>query len=259
MMAFRASVFAAAILAPLGAFADPEPVDGVATPEVRAEASVSNGVYMPWGLAARGDTQRAYVLLTGGYDSVAGGMVFDGAVQARVAGPVSLRGGFGYVGPEGNARPSVALSVDALRQSQHGIDLAIYAGFQGQGFNRVPALNAVVAVGRSFGRLHLLANVGYGYGLDQGEHYGEARLAATVRVHPAVAIGLDARARLDLERDADEPDNEPDWDLVAGPQATFSFSRFVVGVGGGLSALRLRSGTTTNVGAVAQLTLGTVF
>jgi hypothetical protein len=123
----------------------------------------------------------------------------------------------------------------------------------------VPALNAVVAVGRSFGRLHLLANVGYGYGLDQGEHYGEARLAATVRVHPAVAIGLDARARLDLERDADEPDNEPDWDLVAGPQATFSFSRFVVGVGGGLSALRLRSGTTTNVGAVAQLTLGTVF
>ena len=39
--------------------------------------------------------------------------------------------------------------------------------------------------------------MGYGYGLDEGEHYGEVHLAGLVRVLPSLHVGLDARARLD--------------------------------------------------------------
>lgn len=239
--------------------ADPE-VDGAEAPrEVSAARSVDVGAFMPWSLPARGDAQRAFVLVQGGYDSAARGAVFDSAVQANVYGPLSLRGGFSYVGPEGRGRPSVSLSVDLLRQGAHGVDLALYAGFQGNGFNTVPAVSAMLALGRSVGRLSLRANVGYGLGVERGEQYGEARLGAMVRVHPMVSVGLDARARLDLERDADEPEGEPDWDLVAGPLATLSFNRFVLGAGVGVSSTKFRASSDVRAGAVAHMTLGTAF
>lgn len=244
---------------PLSAWADPE-VDGAEPPrEVSGARSVDSGAFMPWSLPARGDAQRAFVLAQGGYDSAARGVVFEGAVQANIVGPLSLRGGFGYVGPDGQGRPSVALTVDLLRQAAHGVDLALYAGYQGHGFNTVPAASAALAVGRSFGRLRLLANVGYGLGVERDEHYGEARLGAMVRVHPMVAVGLDARARLDLERDDDEPEGEPDWDLVAGPLATLSFSRFVLGAGVGVSSTKFRASSEVRAGAIAHMTLGTAF
>ncbi|MFO0630074.1 MAG: hypothetical protein U0325_31225 [Polyangiales bacterium] len=249
-------------LATTAARADP-PVDGegeAATPhEVLGARSVDSGAFLPLGVPARGDAQRAYVHLQGGYDTGAGGPVFEGTAQARLYGPLSLRAGFGYVGPDGDGRPSVALTMDLLRQARHGVDLAVYAGYQGHGFNTVPAVALTLALGRSFGPVNLLANVGYGLGLEEGEHYGEARLAALVRVHRVLSIGLDARARLDLERDADEPDGEPDWDLVAGPLATLSIDRFVVGVGGGLAATKFRAGGDLRAGAIAQLSLGVAF
>lgn len=249
-------------LAASSALADPPASDGgeedVAPPS--SAAATQAGAFLPFSAPARGDTQRAYAWVQGGYDSANGGFVFDSTAQAHLAGPVSLRAGAGYVeNPGGAVRPSVSLSVDALRQERHGIDLAVYGGFQGQGFNTVPALNVLVAVGRSFGRLNLLANVGYGYGLDAGEHYGEARLAALVRVTPNLRLGLDSRARLDLERDADEPENEPDWDLMAGPEATLSLNRFVVSAGGGLSAMQYRLSSDTRVGAQGHLSVGATF
>lgn len=251
-------------LATTTAWADP-PVDGegegeAATPhEVLGARSVDSGAFLPLGVPARGDAQRAYVHLQGGYDTAAGGPVFDGTAQARIAGGLSLRAGFGYVGPEGQGRPSVALTMDLLHQARHGVDLAVYAGYQGYGFNTVPAVALTLAVGRTFGRVNLLANLGYGLGVEEGEHYGEARLAALVRVHRVLSVGLDARARLDLERDDDEPDGEPDWDLVAGPLVTLAVDRFVVGLGGGFAATKFRAGGDLRAGAVAQLSLGVAF
>lgn len=235
------------------------PGDDGSTRAPTAAAGTQAGAFLPFTAPARGDTQRAYAWVQGGYDSAHDGFVFDSNAQAALAGPVSLRAGVGYVGPRGDIRPSVALSVDALHQERFGVDLAFYGGYQGQGFNTVPALNVLVAVGRSFGRLNLLANVGYGYGLDEGEHFGEARLAALVRVTPSLRIGLDSRARLDLERDDDEPENEPDWDVVAGPEATLALGRFVVSAGGGLSMIQYRLSSTVYTGAQGHLSLGAVF
>ncbi|MEZ4408373.1 MAG: hypothetical protein R3A52_18130 [Polyangiales bacterium] len=262
----RTALLAAALTltASRAALADPPAIEdggepAAPAPAVSAERTADTGAYLPYTVPARSDAQRAYAWVQGGYDSARGGATIDSAVQANLAGRVSLRAGVGWTGPSGDVRPSVALSVDALRQESHGVNLAIYGGYTGQGFNLVPAATVPAAVSRSFGRLNLLANLGYGYGLEQGEHYGEARVAGLVRVHRLLTVGVDARARLDLERDDDEPTNEPDWDVFAGPVATLTAGRFAVGAGVGYSAVKYRLTPGTTSGMVANLTLGAAF
>ena len=245
---------------PRAAAAVPTEGDAPERPPVTAAATTASGAFLPLGAPARNDAQRAYLYLQGGYDAARGGAVFDTTVQANIVGPLSLRGGPAYVGPDGALRPSVALTVQALRQSSHGVDLSVYGGYQAQGFNTVPAANLVVAVGRTFGRLTLLSNVGYGYGLDEGEHYGELRVAGLVRALPDLHVGLDARARVDLERDADEPENEPDFDVVAGPVVTWTVGHLAVSASGGVSAIKYRlAETPTAVSAIGQLLVGSSF
>ena len=251
---------ALALGAPRVADADPLEGDGPDPVPVSAARTAETGAFLPFTVPASNAAQRAYLTMQGGYDAARGGMVFDTAVQATVVGPLSLRGGAAYVAPSGTLRPSVALAVQALRQDRHGVDLSLYGGYQAQGFNTVPAANVTLAIGRTVGRVSLIANVGYGYGLDEGEHYGEVRLASLVRALPDLRVGLDARARIDLERDADEPENEPDWDLTVGPMVTWTVGHFAVSASGGLSAIRYRlSETPATVGAIGQLLLGSAF
>ena len=71
--------------------------------------------------------------------------------------------------------------------------------------------------------------------------------------------GLDSRARVDLERDSDEPLGELDWDMQAGPVATIALGRFAVSATGGVSAWKLRSRDNARVGAVGAVGVGAVF
>lgn len=250
----------AVALAPLAAQADPpEEGDNARQPVASGARTAESGAFLPLGVPARTDAQRAYLWMTGGYDAARGGMVFDSAVQATLFGPLSVRAGAGYVGPNGQFRPSVSLAAQALRQRDHGVDLTIYGGFQSQGFNTVPAVTATVALGRQFGRVGLLTNVGYGYGLEGGEHYGELRLAGLARVLPSLHLGLDARGRLDLERDDDEPADEPDFELTAGPVATWSINRFSLTASGGVAAIKFRRAEGVLLGAQGQLLVGVAF
>lgn len=250
----------AAALAAGVARADP-PTEGdrARVPPASAARSAEAGAFLPLGVPARHDTQRAFLWMTTGYDAARGGMVFESAVQATLLGPLSVRAGAGYVGPNGQFRPSVTLAAQALRQSAHGVDLAVYAGFQSQGFNTVPALQATVALGRQFGRVGLLTNVAYGYGLEGGEHYGEVRLAGLARVLPSLHVGLDARGRVDLERDANEPADEPDFELTAGPVATWSIDRFSLTASGGIASIKLRRSSDVLLGAQGQVLAGVAF
>jgi hypothetical protein len=252
--------FALTALAPAAALADP-PAEGdnARVPEVSGARSAESGAFLPLGVPARTDAQRAYLWMTGGYDAARGGFVFDSAVQATLFGPLSVRAGAGYVGPGGEVRPAVSLAAQALRQSAHGVDLTFYGGFQSQGFNTVPAIAATVALGRQFGRVGLLTNVGYGYGLEEGEHYGEFRLAGLVRVLPSLHVGLDARGRIDLERDDDEPEDEPDFEVTAGPVVTWSISRFSLTASGGVATIKFRRADDVLLGAQGQLLAGVAF
>jgi hypothetical protein len=183
----------------------------------------------------------------------------DSIVEAQILDRFALRAGMSYLPAKDGFGLRVDGKLDALRQETHGLDLAIAAGYQSTGFNEVPAVAAHLAIGRSSGRLSLLANVGYGVGLEEAEQYGNAGLAGFYRVTEDVQVGIDSRFRIDLERDSDEPPGERDWDLMAGPQATVTVGPLAVTAGGGLAANQLRLDPETRVGALGYLGLGAAF
>jgi hypothetical protein len=224
-----------------------------------ARRSADAGALVPWTMSARSDTQTAVVHLSGGYDAAKNGATFESVLEARIYGRLSFRAGGSYVGPDGEVRPIFAGKVDALRQEGQGVDLAVAGGYEPHGFNTVRAIAATVAVGRTFDDLRVQANVGAGIGLEEGERYGDTRLAALYRVGDRLRAGVDSRFRIDLERDTDEPEGEPDWELVAGPLATMTLGRFALTGGVGVSAIRLRLETNTEVGPITYAGLGTVF
>ena len=75
----------------------------------------------------------------------------------------------------------------------------------------------------------------------------------------ATHVGVDSRLQIDLERDADEPAGETDWEWRSGGVATYTWDRFVLMGGAGVSALRLRGAGPTTVGPVITAGFGTAF
>lgn len=224
-----------------------------------AAPAAAVGAFQPFTTSARGDTQRALGFFLGGYDSARRSAVFQAAAEVHIWGRLSLRGGGSYLGPTGELRPEVALRVDALRQEVHGVDVAAVAGYEAQGFNLTPALVARAAVGRTQGNTRLTGNLGYGIGTRAGERFGDLRMAALQRVSRDLHLGVDSRFRIDLERDADEPAGEPEWELAAGPVAALSLGRFVVSAAGGATAVRYRLVPERHVGVYGLMGLGAVF
>jgi hypothetical protein len=149
--------------------------------------------------------------------------------------------------------------IDALRQEQNGVDLAFAGGYESRGFNEVPAVAGTLALGRSLGKLQLLANVGYARGLEDAEQYGSAGLAGIYQASQQLQLGLDSRLRVDLERNDDEPPGEREWELLAGPTVTFTMGSFAVIGGTGLAVNQLRLQPGLNVGAIGYLGLGAAF
>lgn len=224
-----------------------------------AQRAADTGAFSAWNMTARSNTQRTVGRVVGGYDGAADKAVMDSIVEAQITDRAALRAGVAYLPTSDGFGLRVDGKLDALRQEAHGLDLAIAAGYQSTGFNEVPAVAANLAVGRSLGRLQLLANVGYGRGLEEAEQYGNAGVTGLYRVTNDVQVGIDSRFRLDLERDADEPPGERDWDLMAGPQATVTVGSFAVTGGGGMAANQLRLDPEVNVGALVYLGVGAAF
>jgi hypothetical protein len=231
--------------------------DGAETPVPGARAAAAAGNFLPFALSARSDTQRAFVATQGGYDSVREGALFRAAAQARIVGPLAVRAAVTYGEPEASFKPEVGLKVDALHQEDHGIDLAIAASYEPEGFNTTPAASLRLALGRSLGATQLLANVGYGASLD-GERHGELRGGLLHTLLPQLQLGLDSRFRIDLERDDDEPAGEPEWDFSAGPAASLVLGPVVLSASGGPSALKLRF-ADAQVGVMGSVGVGAAF
>ncbi|HTV25101.1 MAG TPA: hypothetical protein VMG12_40685 [Polyangiaceae bacterium] len=257
-------VVSAAVLAWLGlpslAHAqEDQPGSAGSPPASSAQRAADTGAFSAWNMTARSNTQRTVGRVIGGYDGAADKAVMDSIVEAKIADRAALRAGVSYLPTSDEFGLRVDAKLDALRQEAHGLDLAIAAGYQSTGFNEVPAVAANLAIGRSLGRLQLLGNVGYGVGLEEGEQYGNAGVAGLYRVTEDIQVGIDSRFRIDLERDADEPPGERDWDLMAGPQATATVGPLAVTVGGGMAANQLRLDPNVNVGALGYVGVGAAF
>jgi hypothetical protein len=240
------------------ALADDETL--TARPALAAARSAEAGAFLPWTMAARSDSQRALVYGQGGYNAAEKSGVFETVAEAQIFGRVSLRAGGAYFGE--TFRPEAGLRIDALRQEAHGVDLAVLGVYETKGFNTVRAITARVAISRAFGETgatRLVSNLGYGIGLEEGEGYGDFRLAGLRRLTEKLHVGVDSRLRVDLERDSDEPPGEPDWEVVAGPVATYAIDRFIVTAMAGYSALKFRLVDGTRSGAIGTLGVGAVF
>ncbi|MEO8214715.1 MAG: hypothetical protein ABI560_16050, partial [Myxococcales bacterium] len=201
-----------------------------------------------------------YVGAEGGWDGARRGPIMETNVEAGVLGPLSFRAGAAVNPSDGRASPLLALKVDLLEQNRHGLGAAVFAGYRGQGFNLVPAMEFGVAVGRRTQKLSL-SSVAYGQGLQRGERYGDVRVAALLRAHRRVniSVGLDARARFDLQYDADDPAGEAAVDAIAGPMVVWGVGRFAISGQAGASMLTMRSGGPAQVGATGRLGVGAAF
>jgi hypothetical protein len=233
--------------------------EAAAPPTVDAAAGVAAGAFLPWSMAARTDSQRALAFVQGGYDSARRGSLFQATAEVGLFGRVALRGGSTYLGPSGTMRPDFAVRVDALRQERHGVDLAASVGYEAQGFNLTPAITARLAASRLLGSTRLLANAAYGVGTAQSERFGDLRLAALQRVSRDLHLGLDSRMRIDLERDQHEPAGEAEWEVDAGPVASYALGRFLVSASAGATALKYRLVPGQHLGMISLLGAGTVF
>jgi hypothetical protein len=173
---------------------------------------------------------------------------------------LSLIGGGSYAaGSSGFPDSSgvrAGVKLQPVFEDQLGFDGALSVAYESRGFNLVPAVSVELLLARHIGDTLLLLNLGYGAGLSEAERSGRLRAAILTPVVAKLRLGLEARGALDLERDEDEPTGEPDYDVIAGAVANYTFSHISVTAGAGPSALRFRNGRDTQVGAVAFMGLG---
>jgi hypothetical protein len=226
-------------------------------PQVATAAE--QGAFLPWSHAAGHEHARGAAQLLGGFDSAARAAVFRAVADATVLGPLGVRAGVTYDGTETAARPFVGGRLDVLRERDDGFALSLHGRFQADGFNTVPEVAAGVAGAKAVGDFTLLANAEYGHGLADEERNAAGGLALVQHSGKWVRVGADSRFQIDLERDTDEPEDEPDWRLQAGPLLLVTLGSFCVSAGGGLTALRYRLSSTDHLGAVAYAGLGAVF
>lgn len=221
---------------------------------------VTEGDFLPWLTSATHDRPEVRALGFVGRDESTGTTTVQSAIEATLIDRVSLRGSFANDGYRAQMRPTVGLTVDVLRQARAGVDLAVGGAYTTHGYNEVPALLIQASIARHLtADTTVLANFEYGAGLEQGERYGAASLGAVQRLTAHWFVGLASRAHVDLERDDDEPAEERDWDVQAGPVVSYALGPIVLSASGGAAAWQLRLRPDAHIGAAGMLGAGAVF
>lgn len=192
----------------------------------RTGESARAGMFLPFSMAPRTDSRRAFAKAAGGYDSVRGTAVFDSVAEVTLFGPLALRVGVDYgERPDSDARPSGGLRVQALRQGRHGVDMSVGAFYRSEGFTELKGeIEGVLAFGRRIERWLLVANLVYGQDPEGRERDGEVRLGTLYEAASLLLVGIDARARFDLgsEQGKREAEGGAEYDLVLGPTLSYS-------------------------------------
>ena len=224
-----------------------------------AESTVAAGTLLPWSVGARHARQGILLGGYGGVDFAKRSPVMNGTLDATLIDRITLHATMTNVGMSDLLRPGVGLLFDVMRVEETGLDLALGGEYEVVGFNGVPAAVARTAIGGYAGSLRLQGNAAFGLGLQQQERYGQLGLSGIAPVAESLYVGLDSRARVDLERDDMEPSGELDWDMQAGPVATLAIGRFAVSATGGVSAWKQRTHEQAKVGAVGAVGVGAAF
>jgi hypothetical protein len=220
-----------------------------------AAASAETGQFLPLSITPR--TEASHAQVVGGYDSVEGEAIVQTQVEAKLHERFQLSGAAEL--SQGTWEPKFAGQLGLLDEKKQGLDVSLFAGWEHKGFNGVAAVTARLAAGRHAGPAYVVAGAQLGVGLEDNERYGELSLGGVVPATRRLHVGVDSRARVDLERDATEPAGEASWDVQAGPVATLSAGPVAITATTAVAARELRSVPGTTVGAVGLLGLAAVF
>ena len=213
---------------------------------------------LPWTFAPR-STRSLVVSSFGGYDAHVDTSTFSTSLAYAPIDRLTLRIVAAHGPPSGKLTSSAGALVGILREDGAGIALAVGGEYTTHGWSQVPAAIATVVVGRTIGSYQLVSNTAVGFGLEEAELYGDLRVAVLRLVTRRLTLGLDSQARIDLERDDDEPPGEAEWDLRAGPVATYAWRRFAITAAAGISASQLRGSEMVRAGPAASLGFGAAF
>ena len=231
-------------------------------PRIRAAHSADDGQFLPFTLASRTDSQRAFVTTLGGYDSARQSALLQGSTEINVWGPIAIRAGVVYTETNNTLQPTFGAHVQLLKQERHGFDGSVMVVYKPEGFTEGEGeIEAAFTIGRRFGRTGLYGNLVYGQDPEGNERDGEVRAAAMYSLRENVHAGFDTRLRFDLgssntaQRIAKL---EADYDLVAGPAASYSFGPFALVAQGGASAFKL-SAQSLRLGGIGLAGVGAVF
>jgi hypothetical protein len=250
------------------AFAGKHHTPGVQEDELKRsseiQSSVAAGDLLPFTTGARHHRQGLLFNTYGGYDDAKRAPVMQGVLDATLVERVTFRVTSTNTGMSDQLKFGFGALVDVIRAEDHGVDLAVGGDYELLGWNRMPAAVARTALGGNVGQLRLQGNAGFGLGLEGGDRYGDLRLSGLHPVTDRWYAGIDSRARIDLAStdpmdQAEAPSGKLDYDIQAGPVATYTYGRIAVSATGGVSAWKLRSGETAKVGAAGAIGLGAAF
>lgn len=229
--------------------------------KAEVEPTVAAGTLLPWSVGARHERQGILIGGYGGADMAKRAPVMAGTLDATLLERVTLHTTMTNVGMSNMLRPSVGVLFDVARSENNGVDVAVGGDYEWVGFNGVPSAVARTAIGTNAGSLRLQGNAAFGLGLERHERFGQLGVSGLTPVAQSLYVGLDSRARVDLERGdvTMEPSGELDWDMQAGPVATLALGRFAVSATGGVSAWKQRTHDEAKVGAVGAVGVGAAF
>ena len=240
--------------------------EDVLDPEVTFDASFARTGpvnLLPEGVAARVNGDRVTATTWAGYDGAKHVPLLTLAVDARIVGRLVLVVGGGYTGDMPGSppalRPQVGLRAQLLDQSKHGIDGGVAVMYRQDLFSTEGGFfQGAIAVERRAGRIRMLGNVLYGQDGEGDDRDGEARKAALFEARPGLLVGLDSRYRRALW--STDPNrfvrDRPEYELVAGPTASYAHGSWAVMAETGLSTVRT---TTTQTGLIALAGLSSCF
>jgi hypothetical protein len=212
--------------------------------------ATADGASLPLSIAASRH-ELAVVSGYGGYDGARNAGIMDVAAELRLYGPLYVRGGATYLSDTGTLKPTIGLELQFLQQTKHGISASLGVFYKPEGLDEPEGeVEAVLSLGRRFGRTTLLLNAAYGQDAELNESDAELRGAALVRVGRSLFTGFDARYRFAI---VSKMNGEPDWDVVAGPVMSYVVSGFTLSAQVGASALSIASATKTGVIALGGL------
>jgi hypothetical protein len=227
-----------------------------------AEGAARAGALSPYTAQASLSGYRGLLQLDTGHDGVRASALQTVRAEGVVLPTrLSLFGGGQYGTPDVSEAPRLSafggLRLQALAQGRHGLDLSFGGSYRSLGFSQLPAVVGELAVARSFGALYLGGSAAYGQSTREHDRFGSFSLQA--RVHPLQTLyfGADSRYSMDLEIDADEPEFEPQYELLSSGLLGYLGPWLAIQLRAGVRMLQYRLQTQRQLGPELGITAAT--